>query len=34
MYEAKKGGRDNIAISQKLAVLSNDFKVESAAPNI
>ncbi|MDX2439825.1 MAG: diguanylate cyclase [Desulfobacterales bacterium] len=34
MYEAKKGGRDNIAISSKLAVLSNDFKVESAAPTI
>ena len=34
MYEAKKGGRDNIAISSKFAALSNDFKVESAAPTI
>jgi diguanylate cyclase (GGDEF)-like protein len=34
MYEAKKKGGNNIAVSSKLAALSNDFKVESAAHNI
>jgi diguanylate cyclase (GGDEF)-like protein len=34
MYEAKKRGGNNIAVSSKLAALSNDFKVESAAHNI
>ena len=34
MYEAKKKGGNNIAVSSKLAALSIDFKVESAAHNI
>ncbi len=34
MYEAKKKGGNNIAVSSKLAALSNDFKVKSAAHNI
>ena len=34
MYEAKKRGGNNIAVSSKLAALSNDFTVEPAAHNI
>ena len=34
MYEAKKRGGNNIAVSSKLAALSIDFKVKSAAHNI
>ena len=34
MYEAKKKGGNNIAVSSKLAALSIDFKVKSAAHNI
>jgi diguanylate cyclase (GGDEF)-like protein len=34
MYEAKKGGKNNIVVSPKSTVLSNDSKVESAALNI
>jgi len=34
MYEAKQKGGNNIAVSSKLAALSNDFTVKSAAHNI
>ena len=34
MYEAKKKGGNNIAVSSKLAALSNDFKAESSARSI